>query len=96
MLLVNRLYDALETTEESFGADERRLQVYCAREFIDYKSVSVINQEQGKRLRTVLEDFIKCLEVFHDDIAMFVENSQSNKNVKLGAEIVGPLTLPQA
>ena len=50
----------------------------------------------SKRLLTILENFVKRLEVCHDDIPMLFENRQCNEEMEVGAQIVGPEGLPQS
>ena len=44
---------------------------------------------------TILQNLIKMLEVIHDNISMFFENGQSDKEVKAAAEPICPKRLPQ-
>ena len=44
----------------------------------------------------VFQYFVEALEMVHDDITVLLQNRQSDENVKVRAEEVGPQTLPHA
>lgn len=46
--------------------------------------------EWDKVERTVLQDLVEVFQMVHDDVSVFLQDSESNEYVKVAREIVGP------
>ena len=55
-----------------------------------------IEKRRRKEKHTIFQHFIKMLQVLHDDVAMLLQNCQSDEEVELATIEIGPEPFPQA